>query len=61
MDSPGVSHLHLAWLALVAANFAVQLLCFYKDETRGLRLSKKITTPTASKAIVTSIICSSSV
>lgn len=37
--------LHLAWLLLAAANFAVQLAYFRRDRSAALFAAKKITTP----------------
>jgi len=36
---------HLLWIALVLANLAVQILVFFREESRALYLAKKVTTP----------------
>lgn len=45
MSSLGVSYLHLLWLLIAAVNLAAQWLYFHNQESRGLYLAKKITTP----------------
>ena len=36
---------HVLWIALVAANLVIQILCFFRDESKPLFLAKKVTTP----------------
>lgn len=36
---------NLAWVALAATNLLIQLLCFFRDESRPLYWAKKTTTP----------------
>ena len=36
---------HIVWIALVAANLVIQILCFFREENRPLFLAKKATTP----------------
>ena len=36
---------HILWIVLVVANLVVQILCFFRDESRPLFWAKKATTP----------------
>jgi hypothetical protein len=36
---------HVLWIALVLANLVIQVLCFFRDESRPLHWAKKVTTP----------------